>query len=93
MLRRIQIIIKEQRKLKYQLSADSITKRKQDTRNKIEMGGLVIKAGIDYLHQEDKEILLGALVYISHLLNDENDGETYKEVFKNLGKEAFLNGS
>ena len=35
--------------------------RKLDTRNKIELGGLIIKAKLGYLQENHKEVLLGAL--------------------------------
>ena len=41
--------------------------RKADTRRKIQLGGLLVKAGLD---QEDKTVLLGALTLAKRMLND-----------------------
>ncbi|WP_417904511.1 conjugal transfer protein TraD [Candidatus Tisiphia endosymbiont of Micropterix aruncella] len=38
--------------------------RKQDTRKKIMLGGLIIKAGLDYLHPKDTQALYGMLLVI-----------------------------
>jgi len=58
--------------------------RKRDTRKKIEFGGLVIKAKIDYL---PKDILLGALVYINEQLELDQNLES---LFQSKGRAAFL---
>ena len=62
--------------------------RKQDTRGKIMMGGLVIKAGLGYLHEEQKDVLLGILVDAREKLAGESQ-EVSVEHFKALGKQAF----
>ncbi len=36
--------------------------RKADTRSKIMMGGLIKKAGLDYLHPDNAEVLYGMLL-------------------------------
>ncbi|BFD46159.1 MAG: hypothetical protein DMENIID0002_08050 [Rickettsia endosymbiont of Sergentomyia squamirostris] len=36
--------------------------RKQDARKKIMLGGLIIKAGLDYLHPKDTQALYGMLL-------------------------------
>lgn len=43
------------------LSLEKIKKRRQDTRRKIELGGLIIKSGIS---DQNKSVILGGLVYI-----------------------------
>ena len=65
--------------------------RKLDTRNKIELGGLVIKAKLGYLQQEHKEVILGALIDAYNKIQNETDGEQYFQLYKQLGKEAFDN--
>jgi hypothetical protein len=46
--------------LQLDLARERMKKRKQDTRNKIQLGGLVIKAS---MHNHPKDVLLGALIY------------------------------
>jgi len=46
-------------KLQQQLRIDKVQKRKQDTRLKIEFGGLVIKSKMD---NYSKSVILGALI-------------------------------
>lgn len=58
--------------------------RKADTRRKIELGGLVIKAKMDKF---PKAIILGAL--IDALENLERD-ESTKNLFKLKGEAAFM---
>ena len=36
--------------------------RKADTRKKIQLGGLIVKAGLDYMHPMDAYILYGMLL-------------------------------
>jgi hypothetical protein len=64
--------------------------RKTDTRNKIMMGGLVIKAGLDYLHEEDKAALLGLLIDAKKRL--ENEPHLLSE-FKEIGALEFRNSA
>ncbi len=59
--------------------------RKKDTREKIELGGLIVKAGLRY---EKRALLLGALVELSRRLRVE-DGE--RERLIAIGAEAFGN--
>lgn len=66
------------------LALEKIKRRKTDTRRKIELGGLVIKSGMDGYN---KSVILGAL---SHALNlVENDG-AYVTIFEELGNRLFL---
>lgn len=58
--------------------------RSVDTRNKIELGGLVIKGG---LSQESKAIILGAIVAASESIQNEPGA---RERFKLIGERAFL---
>lgn len=59
--------------------------RKKDTREKIELGGLIVKAGLRY---EKRALLLGALVELSlRLKSDESERARLIAV----GAEAFSN--
>ncbi|MBO9101822.1 MULTISPECIES: type IV conjugative transfer system coupling protein TraD [Rhizobium] len=62
------------------MSADA---RKKDTREKIELGGLIVKAGLRY---EKRALLLGLLIDASRRLKG-NDAE--KSRLTAIGAEAF----
>lgn len=36
--------------------------RKEETRKKIQLGGLIVKSGLDYMHPKDAYILYGMLL-------------------------------
>lgn len=57
--------------------------RKKDTREKIELGGLIVKAGLRY---EKRALLLGALVELNRRLKV---GEGERERLIAIGAEAF----
>ncbi|WP_085032513.1 type IV conjugative transfer system coupling protein TraD [Ensifer aridi] len=59
--------------------------RKKDTREKIELGGLIVKAGLRY---EKRALLLGALVELRHRLKSD-EGERARLIA--IGAEAFGN--
>lgn len=59
--------------------------RKADTRHKIELGGLVIKAG---LGEADKALVMGALLDAINRLNSV-DGLYEKQRFVELGNAAL----
>ncbi|MGN6773665.1 type IV conjugative transfer system coupling protein TraD [Rhizobium sp.] len=59
--------------------------RKKDTREKIELGGLIVKAGLRY---EKRALLLGALIDLSQRLKG-NDTERSRLTV--IGAEAFGN--
>lgn len=59
--------------------------RKKDTREKIELGGLIVKAGLRY---EKRALLLGALIDVSRRLKS-NDIERSRLIA--IGAEAFGN--
>ncbi|MHC1550168.1 type IV conjugative transfer system coupling protein TraD [Phyllobacterium sp. K27] len=61
--------------------------RKKDTREKIELGGLIVKAGLRY---EKRALLLGLLIEASHRIKG-NDAERSR--LTALGAEAFSNDS
>jgi len=59
--------------------------RKKDAREKIELGGLIVKAGLRY---EKRALLLGALIELRQRLNtDENE----RARLIAIGAEAFAN--
>ncbi len=65
-------------------SKAKLLERRQDTRKKIEFGGLVIKAKLDHL---PKDILLGAFVHINEQLEYDPSLES---LFQSKGGAAFL---
>jgi len=71
------------------LQSATSDERKKDTREKIQLGGLVVKAG---LRDVDKAVILGALLEAAERLNDETERARFaargKEAFENGGKEA-----
>jgi hypothetical protein len=56
--------------------------RKKDTRQKIELGGLVVKAG---LRGTDKAVILGILTEAAKRLSDNDEHKRYRAI----GKAAF----
>ncbi|WP_025662677.1 type IV conjugative transfer system coupling protein TraD [Rhizobium sp. IBUN] len=61
--------------------------RKKDTRDKIELGGLIVKAGLRY---EKRALLLGALIDLNRRLGID-DGERAR--LTAIGNEAFRHDS
>ncbi|BCH68010.1 MULTISPECIES: type IV conjugative transfer system coupling protein TraD [Rhizobium/Agrobacterium group] len=61
--------------------------RKKDTREKIEFGGLIVKAGLRY---EKRALLLGLLIDASKRIKD---NETERSRLTSIGVEAFGNDS
>ncbi len=59
--------------------------RKKDTRDKIELGGLIVKAGLRY---EKRALLLGALMDLQHRLKSDDNERTRLTA---IGAEAFGN--
>ncbi|MCZ4431952.1 type IV conjugative transfer system coupling protein TraD [Agrobacterium sp. SOY23] len=59
--------------------------RKKDTREKIELGGLIVKAGLRY---QKRALLLGALIDIARRIEG-NEGERARLIA--IGAEAFSN--
>ncbi|ANV25389.1 MULTISPECIES: type IV conjugative transfer system coupling protein TraD [Hyphomicrobiales] len=57
--------------------------RKKDTREKIELGGLIVKAGLRY---EKRALLLGALIDLSQRLRS---NDTERSRLMAIGAEAF----
>jgi hypothetical protein len=59
--------------------------RKKDTRDKIELGGLLVKAGLRY---EKRALLLGALLDLARRLKSD---DTERARLTSIGAEAFGN--
>ena len=62
--------------------------RKQDIRNKIQLGGLVIKAG---LAEEETAIILGVLVLAAEAISGP-EGEIARRRFRRVGDRVFSEG-
>ena len=62
--------------------------RRKRTKHLIELGGLVIKAGIVDLTGGDRAMIYGAMIWMAEKLNSE-DGEHARGVWTKLGKMAF----
>ena len=65
--------------------ASSTEARRQDTREKIELGGLIVKAGLRF---EKRALLLGALIDLQRRLN--SDGHERSRLTA-IGAEVFGN--
>ena len=61
------------------------TERRQDTRRKIQLGGLVIKAG---LADEQPAVILGLLTAAKRVLSGQNAADSRRR-WKELGDKAF----
>ena len=62
--------------------------RRKRTRHLIELGGLVVKAGIVELTGDDRATIYGALIWMADKLSSEQ-GEHARELWAGKGKEAF----
>ena len=62
--------------------------RRKRTRHLIELGGLVVKAGIVDLTGDDRAMIYGALLWMADKLKSE-DSEHARGVWTKLGKMAF----
>lgn len=62
--------------------------RRKRTKHLIELGGLVVKAGIVDLTNDDRAVIFGALIWMAEKLNSD-DGERALELWTAKGKEAF----
>lgn len=73
-------------RLEQSLAQQKLKARKQETRRKIELGGLVVKAGLDGYN---KAIILGALISAVRSLEDEPGTDA---LYQAKGEKAFLDG-
>ena len=62
--------------------------RRKRTRHLIELGGLVVKAGIVNLIGDDRAMIYGALVWVADKLKSD-DGEHARDTWTKLGKMGF----
>ncbi|MBI5321168.1 conjugal transfer protein TraD [Bradyrhizobium sp.] len=62
--------------------------RRKRTRHLIELGGLVVKAGIVDLTGGDRAIILGALLWMAEKLKGDQ-GEQARKAWSATGKQAF----
>ncbi|WP_166145303.1 conjugal transfer protein TraD [Methylosinus sp. RM1] len=62
--------------------------RRKRTRHLIELGGLVVKAGIVELTGDDRVAIYGALIWMANKLQSE-DGEHARALWIAKGKQAF----
>jgi hypothetical protein len=62
--------------------------RRKRTRHLIELGGLVVKAGLVNLTGDDRAIILGALLWMADKLQS-NQGERARALWAVKGKQAF----
>ncbi|MEF2074838.1 conjugal transfer protein TraD [Consotaella aegiceratis] len=62
--------------------------RRKRTRHLIELGGLVVKAGIVDLTGDDRALIYGAMLLMAEKLNSE-DGDRARGVWTKLEKMAF----
>ena len=62
--------------------------RRKRTRHLIELGGLVVKAGVADLTGDDRAIILGALLWMADKLKS-NQGEQARALWTAKGREAF----
>ncbi|WP_315805498.1 conjugal transfer protein TraD [Bradyrhizobium sp. SZCCHNS3002] len=66
--------------------------RRKRTRHLIELGGLVVKAGIVDLTGDDRTMIYGALLWMADKLQSDQ-GERMRVLWIAKGKQAFENGS
>ena len=62
--------------------------RRKRTRLLIELGGLVVKAGVVELTGDDRAIILGALLWMADKLKS-NQGKQARALWAEKGREAF----
>lgn len=66
------------------LAQEKLKKWRADTRRKIELGGLVIKSG---MNGYSKAVILGALTYSLKLIQQD---DSYESLFTSIGEQLFL---
>lgn len=62
--------------------------RRKRTRHLIELGGLVVKAGIVDLTGDDRAMIYGAMIWMADRLQSDR-GEHARDIWTKLGKMAF----
>ena len=66
-----------------QLKKQIVFDRKSDARKKIQLGGLLVKAGLDYMHPQEAYIIYGMLLDCKRVLQTKPE---IKNRWKELGK-------
>ncbi|ABD57140.1 conjugal transfer protein TraD [Jannaschia sp. CCS1] len=62
--------------------------RRKRTRHLIELGGLVVKAGIVDLADDDRVLIYGALLWIA-AKHKSDEGDRAREIWTRMGKAGF----
>lgn len=62
--------------------------RRKRTRHLIELGGLVVKAGVVDLTSDDRAVIFGALLWMADKLKSDQ-GERARSLWATKGKQAF----
>ena len=90
-LKKIKALIKLQYNIKFKVKKMNSLNRRLDARNKIMMGGLIIKAGLDDLHKTNKAALLGILLDAKQKLKNADKLERKKlmQNYTYIGAKAF----
>lgn len=70
-----------------QIKKEKILDRKSDARKKIQLGGLLVKAGLDHMHPKDAYILYGMLLDCKRALYIKPE---VRERWARLGKELLM---
>lgn len=73
--------------LKMMLKREKELERKADARRKIMLGGLIIKAGLDYLHPHDASVIYGMLLDGKRAMQDSPD---LKDKWRVMGRELVV---
>jgi len=63
-------------------------KRRERTRHLIELGGLVVKAGLVDLADDDRAMLYGAFLWMAEKLRSD-DGANASAIWKRKGRRTF----
>lgn len=66
--------------------------RRKRTRHLIELGGLIVKAGIVELTNDDRAMIYGALLWMADKLKSE-ESERARRIWRELGKIGLEHGS
>ena len=69
-----------------------VVKRRERTRQLIELGGLVVKAGLVDLTDDDRAMLYGAFLWMADKLRSDQ-GEHAAALWQRRGKRAFEAGA
>ncbi|MGV6874581.1 conjugal transfer protein TraD [Pseudochelatococcus sp. B33] len=62
--------------------------RRKRTRRLIELGGLIVKAGVVDLTNDDRAVIYGAMIWIAEKLKSEG-GDHARDTWTKLGKMGF----